>query len=139
MTRRRNFREICPNASPLALDFLKRTLTFSPTRRMTVHDALDHPYLEAYHDLSDEPSARKIEPEFFYFNTSDKEEEYKNREVLKRELLPFVFLLVSFYAFVCGDMAFAGCGRGIQRHTGDLRGGVESLLGSRDLVAREEF
>lgn len=99
MTRRRNFREICPNASPLALDFLKRTLTFSPTRRMTVHDALDHPYLEAYHDLSDEPSARKIEPEFFYFNTSDKEEEYKNREVLKRELLSFC---LSAGVLLCG-------------------------------------
>lgn len=44
----------------------------------------------------------------------------------------FAFLLVSFYAVVCGDMAFAGCGRGIRRHTGDLRGGVESLLGSQD-------
>ena len=85
MMRRRALRDICPKASPRALDFLTRTLTFSPSRRMTVHGALDHPYLEAYHDPTDEPRARRIEPEFFYFNTSDKDEEFRNREVLKRE------------------------------------------------------
>lgn len=90
MTRRQQWRNVCPKASPHALDFLARTLTFSPSKRLTVHGALDHPYLHAYHDPTDEPSARRIEPEFFYFNTSDSEEEKRNREVLKRDSISYL-------------------------------------------------
>jgi len=34
-----------PNSNPLALDLLKRMLTFNPLRRITVDEALAHPYL----------------------------------------------------------------------------------------------
>lgn len=45
----REFSSIYPNASPLALDFLKKTLTFSPKNRLTVEECLAHPYLANYH------------------------------------------------------------------------------------------
>ncbi|KAI8876980.1 kinase-like protein [Backusella circina FSU 941] len=45
-----------PNASPLALDLLEKLLTFDPTSRITIEDALEHPYLQLFHDPEDEPS-----------------------------------------------------------------------------------
>ncbi|KAJ3386561.1 Mitogen-activated protein kinase [Entophlyctis sp. JEL0112] len=39
-----------------AVDLLERLLTFDPSGRITVEEALAHPYLEAYHDPNDEPS-----------------------------------------------------------------------------------
>ncbi|KAG5458382.1 MAG: hypothetical protein BJ554DRAFT_1396, partial [Olpidium bornovanus] len=39
-----------------ALDLLEKLLTFDPSQRLTVEQALAHPYLEAYHDEQDEPS-----------------------------------------------------------------------------------
>jgi serine/threonine protein kinase len=44
-------------ATPQALDLLSRMLVFDPSRRITVDDALRHPYLAALHDASDEPVA----------------------------------------------------------------------------------
>ncbi|KAJ3207336.1 Mitogen-activated protein kinase [Entophlyctis luteolus] len=45
-----------PRASNVALDLLERLLSFDPSARVTVEEALKHPYLEAYHDITDEPS-----------------------------------------------------------------------------------
>jgi serine/threonine protein kinase len=38
-----------------ALDLLSNLVTFDPAKRLTVLEALKHPYLEAYHDEDDEP------------------------------------------------------------------------------------
>lgn len=46
--KKKPFATIFPNANPLALDFLTKTLTFDPKKRITVEQALAHPYLEAY-------------------------------------------------------------------------------------------
>ncbi|RKO83320.1 kinase-like domain-containing protein [Blyttiomyces helicus] len=48
--------KLYPKASPVALDLLEKLLTFDPAARITVEEALGHPYLEAYHDVEDEPS-----------------------------------------------------------------------------------
>jgi len=48
-----------PNAHPQALDLLERMLTFNPNNRITVEDALAHPYLEQYYDITDEPVAQE--------------------------------------------------------------------------------
>ncbi|RUS31247.1 hypothetical protein BC938DRAFT_478184 [Jimgerdemannia flammicorona] len=39
-----------------ALDLLERLLTFDPAARITVEEALEHPYLSLFHDPEDEPS-----------------------------------------------------------------------------------
>jgi mitogen-activated protein kinase 1/3 len=79
-----------------AVDLLERLLTFSPQRRITVDDALAHPYLEvcwirlahidvtttprqAYHDPQDEPTADPLDASFFDF-----ENEQLTKEDLKR-------------------------------------------------------
>ena len=66
--KKKSFQTIFPNANPLAIDFLTKTLvcpyqscfgfgsystplfsqTFDPKKRITVEQALAHPYLEAY-------------------------------------------------------------------------------------------
>ena len=38
----------------IALDLLDRMLTFNPHKRVTVEEALAHPYLEQYYDPDDE-------------------------------------------------------------------------------------
>lgn len=63
--KRKNFATLFPNAEPLALDLLERLLAFSPRKRITVEEALAHPYLEPYHDPSDEPDAEPLDPSFF--------------------------------------------------------------------------
>ena len=35
---------------------LEKLLNFDPAARMTVEEALAHPYLQSYHDPTDEPS-----------------------------------------------------------------------------------
>ncbi|KAI9355097.1 kinase-like domain-containing protein [Zopfochytrium polystomum] len=52
--------QMFPKASPTALDLLERLLTFDPAARITVDEALAHPYLEAYHDVEDEPVHDKL-------------------------------------------------------------------------------
>ncbi|KAJ1919471.1 mitogen activated protein kinase [Mycoemilia scoparia] len=49
------FSTLFPNATPEALDLLGRLLDFDPSSRITVDEALAHPYMKAYHDLRDEP------------------------------------------------------------------------------------
>ncbi|WKY01430.1 hypothetical protein Q1695_015432 [Nippostrongylus brasiliensis] len=44
-----------PDADPAALDLLDRLLTFNPHKRITVDEALAHPYFAQYHDPFDEP------------------------------------------------------------------------------------
>lgn len=42
------------NCSNAALDLLGRMLTFNPIKRISVEEALAHPYLEQYYDPTDE-------------------------------------------------------------------------------------
>lgn len=37
-------------ANPLAMDLLSKMLTFHPNKRITVEEALAHPYLKSLHD-----------------------------------------------------------------------------------------
>ena len=51
------FAELYPNANPLAVDLLQQMLVFDPRRRISAAQALQHPYLQALHNVNDEPSA----------------------------------------------------------------------------------
>lgn len=68
-----------PKTNDLALDLLERLLAFNPVKRITVEEALKHPYLEPYHDPDDEPTADPIPEEFFDFD--------KNKDQLSKEQL----------------------------------------------------
>ena len=71
---------IFPRTSDLALDLLERLLAFNPVKRISVVDALQHPYLEPYHDPEDEPTADAIPEEFSDF---DKRPDSLSKEDLK--------------------------------------------------------
>uniref|UniRef100_A0A095CFF7 Mitogen-activated protein kinase 1 n=1 Tax=Schistosoma haematobium TaxID=6185 RepID=A0A095CFF7_SCHHA len=51
------WKQLYPYASESALDLLDKLLCFVPSRRITVEDALAHPYLEQYYDPTDEVSS----------------------------------------------------------------------------------
>lgn len=75
-----------PKASPLAADLLERMLVFDPARRISVADALEHPYLASLHDPSDEP----ICPTEFYF-------EFEPAELTKEDLRRLIYEEVLLY------------------------------------------
>src|SRR5438045_1828814 len=75
------FKTMFPKTSDLALDLLEKLLAFNPVKRITVEDALKHPYLEPYHDPEDEPTAAPIPEEFFDF---DKNKDNLTKEQLKQ-------------------------------------------------------
>ena len=43
-----HFRNVFPTASPMAIDLLKKILVFNPAKRISVLEALNHPFLESY-------------------------------------------------------------------------------------------
>ena len=87
-----------PKSNDLALDLLEKLLAFNPAKRITVEDALRHPYLEPYHDPDDEPTAPPIPEGFFDFD--------KNKDALSKEQLksmsPYTYrnwwLLLTFHS-----------------------------------------
>jgi len=88
--KRRPFAQLFPNASALAVDFLTKTLTFDPKKRISVEMALCHPYLEAYHDPDDEPVAPPLDPEFFEFDLhKDDISREQLKELLYEEIMSF--------------------------------------------------
>lgn len=62
------FEEIFPKANPLALDLMERMLAFNPYDRISVNEALNHPYLSIWHDPQDEPEC-KVKFDFKTFET----------------------------------------------------------------------
>jgi serine/threonine protein kinase len=67
--------DMYPKANPLAIDLLSRMLEWDPEKRITVDEALAHPYLEKMHDEEDE---FVCEQEFNYnFTENCKTEEIK--------------------------------------------------------------
>jgi len=59
-TEPRNLADVFPNASPEALDLLKHSLQFNPEKRITAEEALEHPYVEQFHDAAQEPACEYI-------------------------------------------------------------------------------
>lgn len=63
--------QVFPNAAPLALDLLAKMMKFDPLERISVTDALAHPFLSQYHDPTDEPTCPPFEFDFEGNNTMD--------------------------------------------------------------------
>ncbi|CAD5173027.1 unnamed protein product [Musa acuminata subsp. malaccensis] len=75
-----------PTMSNGAIDLLEKMLVFDPSKRITVDEALHHPYLASLHDINDEP----VCPTPFSFDfehPSNTEEDIK--ELIWRESLKF--------------------------------------------------
>eukprot|EP00128_Syssomonas_multiformis_P009815 Colp12_sorted_trinity150504_noHs@3136 len=49
------FGQMFPNANKMAVDLVERMLKFDPDERISVEDALAHPYFATLHDPNDEP------------------------------------------------------------------------------------
>lgn len=52
------YSSLFPNANPEGLDLLERMLALDPQERITVDEALKHPYLKIWNDPTDEPSCQ---------------------------------------------------------------------------------
>lgn len=57
--------------NPLALDVLKKMLVIAPEKRITVAEALTHPYFAEFHDPEDEPVSDPLHPYDFDFELYD--------------------------------------------------------------------
>lgn len=79
------FQKLFPNANPDALDLLNRMLAFDPSARISVEEALEHPYLSIWHDASDEPSC----PTPFDFSFEVVEEVPDMRKMILDEVVRF--------------------------------------------------
>ncbi|KAG2222389.1 hypothetical protein INT45_006911 [Circinella minor] len=79
------FQNLYPRANPLAIDLLNKLLEFDPAKRITVEEALAHPYLGAYHDEDDEPT--HTETFDFSFEVVDSIEDM--RKMIAQEVMSF--------------------------------------------------
>nr|GMD12481.1 mitogen-activated protein kinase homolog NTF6 [Ipomoea batatas] len=80
------FSQKFPDVSALAIDLAEQMLVFDPAKRITVEDALNHPFLSSLHEINEEP----ICPSPFNFDfeqASLNEEDIK--ELIWREALKF--------------------------------------------------
>ncbi|KAI5386808.1 hypothetical protein KIW84_073089 [Lathyrus oleraceus] len=84
--RRQSFQEKFPHVHPEAIDLVEKMLTFDPRQRITVENALAHPYLTSLHDISDEPVCTT--PFSFDFEQHALTEE-QMKELIYREALAF--------------------------------------------------
>lgn len=70
-----SFLALFRNANPDALDLLDRMLAFDPSSRISVEEALEHRYLQIWHDASDEPTCPT--PFDFHFEVVEDTNEMK--------------------------------------------------------------
>ncbi|CAH2050079.1 unnamed protein product [Thlaspi arvense] len=80
---RQELSNMFPHVPPLAIDLMDKMLVFDPTRRITVGEALAHPYLAGFHDIADEP----VCPRPFSFDFEDSMGEERMKDMIYQEAL----------------------------------------------------
>ena len=83
--KQKDFRQMFPKATDHALDLLRKMLAFDPASRITVEEALEHPYLAVWHDASDEPSC----PATFDFSFEVVEDIPEMKRMILNEVMRF--------------------------------------------------
>jgi mitogen-activated protein kinase 15 len=58
-TKKVSLDSIFPTAPEDAIDLMKKLLKFNPTDRLTVEEALEHPYVSQFHNIDNEPVCKK--------------------------------------------------------------------------------
>lgn len=84
----KNLKNLFKNASANALDLLTKLLQFNPNKRITVEEALEHPYVEAFHVKEKEIVSDKIIKIPMDDNTKYSVKEYRQRlydDILRRK------------------------------------------------------
>ena len=79
------FQKLFPQANPDALDLLDKMLTFDPSSRISVEEALEHRYLHIWHDASDEPACSTT----FDFHFEVVEDVQEMRKMILDEVVRF--------------------------------------------------
>lgn len=75
----KDFGTIFKGSNPDAIDLIRRMLTFDPSKRITVDEALEHPYMSQLHFPDDEPTTQNVSAFDFDFEIySLKKEDYKD-------------------------------------------------------------
>lgn len=82
--KKRSFSSFFPNMDEQALDLLKRMLIFNPNNRITVEEALRHPYLKDFHNEAEEIEYNGVIEISIDENTKYSIKEY--REALYKEI-----------------------------------------------------
>ncbi|XP_076915548.1 mitogen-activated protein kinase homolog NTF6-like [Bidens hawaiensis] len=82
----KTFQEKFPNASPLVLDLAEKMLVFDPSKRISVEDALNHPFLQILHEINEEPTCAS--PFVFDFEQASLSEE-DVRDLIWKETMNF--------------------------------------------------
>lgn len=78
-SRGKDFATLFKGANPDAIDLLKKLLTFDPNKRITIEQALAHPYMAQLHYPDDEPTCELVSAFDFDFELySLKKEEFKD-------------------------------------------------------------
>ena len=79
------FHKLFPNANPAALDLLKGLLQFDPSQRITVDDALNHPYLQVWR----ESGAERVHKDTFNFDFEVIDDVEEMRKMILEEVRNF--------------------------------------------------
>lgn len=75
----KNFDEIFKGANTLAIDLLKKMLKYDPEERITIAEALGHPYLKQLHFPDDEPTTEPVSAfDFDFEKYSLSKEDFKD-------------------------------------------------------------
>lgn len=109
---KKSFLTLFPNANPDALDLLDKMLAFDPSSRISVEQALEHPYLHIWHDASDEPDC----PTTFNFDFEVVDEVPEMRGLILDEVYRFRQTVRTF----SGSTASQGAAPGQQGSAGQV-------------------
>lgn len=78
-TKGKDFKTLFKGANPDAIDLLQKLLIFDPKKRITIEEALEHPYMSQLHFKDDEPTTDLVSAFDFDFELySLKKEEFKD-------------------------------------------------------------